>query len=475
MTDGGETPGTAPRLSVTGTPVADRRGQWSWALFDWANQPFFTLITTFIFAPYFASFVVGDAVRGQEYWGYGQAVAGFCIALGSPILGALADAGGPRKPWVFGFQAICVAACLLLWWAVPAASDSVVFYVLVAVVVASLAAEFSIVFVNAMLPGLTSEDRLGRLSGYAWSLGYVGGLVSLFAVLLLFSLPDEPAFGLDKTAHQHDRIVGPLTAVWMLIFIIPMALYTPDARPSGRPMGEVVRTGLGELWATLRQTMHYRNAMLFLLARMVYNDGLAAIFAFGGIYAAGIFGWTTINLGIFGIILTIMAAIGAFIGGWLDDRIGSKRAIQLAVAGLAIGTLGIVSISTEELGGGQRLDTMLFVIQDTVPAPEEGAMFTTMAEYIFLAFGILIGICGGPAQAASRTLVARLTPPELSGKFFGLYALSGKATAFVAPFAVAALTGLYNSQRAGLVVIIVFLVVGLLMLFPVREERTEAP
>jgi len=224
----------------------------------------------------------------------------------------------------------------------------------------------------------------------------------------------------------------------------------------------------------LKSLRHYRNVMLFLIARMIYFDGLSAIFAFGGIYAAGIFGWSTTNLGVFGIILIIFAALGAMVGGWLDDRIGSKRTILLAVAGLIIATLGIVSITVDGLGTEGRQDTVLYFIQYQVVASGEG-MFTTRAEQIFLLFGIMVGMFGGPAQAASRTMVSRLVPVEKIGEFYGLYALSGKATAFIAPLVVALITGMLQSQRAGIAAIVVFLALGLLLMLPVREERAKRP
>lgn len=459
-------------LTLTGGRPARPLGQFSWALFDWANQPYFTLITTFIFAPYFTSHVVGDAVRGQELWGYGQAVAGLCIALLSPVLGSMADAAGPRKPWIIVFQAMCVMACALLWLATPGAADRELLWILALVVLASLGAEFATVFNNAMLPGLTSQARLGRLSGYAWALGYLGGLVSLGFVLGGFSLPDVPLFGLDKASHEHDRMVGPLSAVWMLIFVLPLFLFTPDAPHSGLGRGQAARQGLRQLAGTLRNLQRYRNIMWFLVARMIYFDGLSAIFAFGGIYAAGSFGWTTTNLGIFGIILTIFAAIGAVAGGWLDDRFGSKKTIVLSVVGLIVATLGIVSIAVDGLGTPARTDTIFFFVHYAVAAPADG-MFNTLTEQIFLLFGVLVGIFGGPAQAASRTMVSRLAPPEMIGEFYGLYALSGKATAFIAPLAVALITGMTQSQRAGVAAILVFLVLGLLLMFPVREERSR--
>ena len=459
-------------MTITGLEPASRLGRFSWALFDWANQPYFTLITTFIFAPYFATHIVGDAVRGQELWGYSQAIAGLCIAVLSPVMGAMADAAGPRKPWIVCFQLICVVACAGLWMAMPGATDTNLVWIIGLVVISSLGAEFATVFNNAMLPGLVARSELGRLSGQAWALGYLGGLLSLAFILGCFSLPDAPLFGLDKINHEHDRIVGPFSAVWMVVFVLPLLLFTPDAMPSGISRRQAASKGLRHLASTLREVSHYHNIMLFLLARMTYFDGLSAVFAFGGIYAAGSFGWTTTDLGIFGIILTIFAAVGAFIGGWLDDRIGSKRTILYAVVGLIIATIGIVSIAVEGLGTDGRRDTVLFFIQYAQPTPAEG-MFTTLSEQLFLVFGIMIGVFSGPAQAASRTMISRLAPIEKIGEFYGLYALSGKATAFVAPFAVAAVTGFTQSQRYGVAVILVFLILGLLLMLPVREERSQ--
>ena len=235
--------------------------------------------------------------------------------------------------------------------------------------------------------------------------------------------------------------------------------------------GQVVIAGLADLKRTLAKALGYKNVLLFLIARMAYQDGLSAVFAFGGIYAAGIFGWTITNLGIFGIILTMAAGIGAVLGGHLDDRLGAKLTIQISLWGLIIGTIGVVSISTEALSGGGRIDTVLFFLTFENASLSPGAMFQSKAEWVFLIFGILIGICGGPVQAASRAMVARLVPPHEIGKFYGLYALSGKATAFAAPFTVAWLTAAYASQRAGVAVIIVFFAAGFLLLLPVRQER----
>ena len=441
-----------------------RLGKFGWAMFDWANQPFFTLITTFIFAPYFVSFVVGDAVRGQAMWGYTQAGAGVIIAVVAPFLGSIADAGGPRKPWIGAFTALGVAGSFLLWYATPGVDSDGLAFTMAMIVVATIGVEFAIVFNNAMLPSLAGDRRMGLLSGFGWGLGYVGGLVALIIVLLGFSLPEAPLFGIDKAAHEHDRLVGPLSGLWFAVFVIRLFVWTPDTARRGLGAAAAVRQGVGIFVETLRALPRYRNVALYLVARMIYYDGQSAIFAFGGIYAAGLFGWTTTELGLFGIILVVFAAVGAFVGGWLDDRMGSKRFIALSVVGLIAGTLGVVSMS----------DGVAFFVLDVGMPTAGSGKFASEAERIFLTITVVLALFGGPAQAASRTLLARVAPASMMGEFFGLYALSGKATSFMAPLAVALLTSAFASQRAGISVILVFLVVGLGLLLFVSEERAPA-
>ncbi|WP_119422504.1 MFS transporter [Desertibaculum subflavum] len=438
-----------------------RLGRFGWAMFDWANQPLFTLISTFIFGPYFAATVVGNPVEGQALWGYAQSMAGLMIAVLSPVLGAIADQTGPRKPWIAAFQVVCIVASALLWFAVPNAPTGTLLLVMLAVVALTVGAECSIVFNNAMLPGLVPKDRIGRLSGSAWALGYLGGLVTLGIILGGFSLPEQPLFGLDKSTHEHARIVGPFTAVWIMLFIAPLFLFTPDTPRRTRDYDEAMRKGLKALVATLRELRHYRNILIFLLGRMASYDGLNALFVFGGIYAAGIFGWSITELGLFGILLNVIAAIGAFLGGRADDRFGSKITIQVATVGLMVAAFGIVSMTR---------DSVFFSIAVDGPNPNDG-LFASTAERIFLVFGVIIGACGGPMQAASRTMMARLSPPEMIGEFYGLHALSGKATAFLAPAVIAALTQLSDSQRVGIASILAFLAVGFALTMLVREEQ----
>ncbi|HYI05204.1 MAG TPA: MFS transporter, partial [Reyranella sp.] len=317
---------------------ASKLGQYSWALFDWANQPFFTVITTFIFSQYFANVMIGDPIKGQADWAFTQSTSGIIIAVLSPFLGAMADAGGRRKPYIFFFQCLVAIGCVTLWWAYPHRLE-LVSLIGWAVVVATIGAEMSIVFNNSLLPTIVRPERMGRLSGFGWGLGYCGGLLALFAVLIvsrpsMFGLAanDQPLFGLDPETYTVERLVGPASVVWLALFVIPMFLFTPDGNQQRRlSLVDAAKDGGRALLHTVVKLRHYRNVLLYLLAFMLYNDGLAAIIAFGGIYAAAIFGWDTVTIGIFGIIVTIFAIPGAFLGGWVDDRIGSKRTVQLAV------------------------------------------------------------------------------------------------------------------------------------------------
>ena len=433
---------------------ASKLGQFSWALFDWANQPFFTVVTTFIFAPYFANVMIGDAVAGQTAWAFTQSASGIIIALLSPFLGAMADAGGQRKPYVFAFQLLLFVGCACLWWAYPHRPD-LAGPVGWAVIAATVGAEMSIVFNNAQLPNIVRPERFGWLSGFGWGLGYVGGLIALFAVLgFQFTRGVDPAFTLE-------RLTGPASSLWLAVFVLPMFLFTPDHAPRHLSALEAARQGGRALLGTVRKLGHYRNTLTFLIAFMLYNDGLAAIIAFGGVYASAIFGWTTTTLGIFGIILTVFAIPGAFLGGKLDDRLGSKRTVQLAIAGVIVATLGIVSVTA---------DSVLFVVPADPPSATRG-LFGSLQEKVFMAFALLLGFCMGPMQAASRTLVGRLAPEGMSGEFYGLFALSGRATAWMAPLLIGILTATTHSNRLGVACVLIFLVLGFALFARVREER----
>ena len=438
---------------------ASKLGQYSWALFDWANQPFFTVVTTFIFAPYFANVMVGNAVEGQAAWAFTQSTSGILIALMSPFLGAMADAGGRRKPYIFTFQLLLGLGCAALWWAHPGRPD-LIGPISAAVIVATIGAEMSIVFNNAQLPHIVRPERMGWLSGFGWGLGYCGGLIALFIVLAL----DERALsGLDTRPYVVERLVGPASALWLAVFVIPMFLFTPDTADQKLTLWQAARHGGRSLLDTVKKIRRFGNALRYLIAFMLYNDGLASIIAFGGVYAAATFGWSTVTLGIFGIVLTVFAIPGAFLGGRLDDRFGSKRTIQVATLGVIVATVGIVSVSA---------DRVFFVVPASELLATRG-LFGSLQERVFMGFALLLGFCMGPMQAASRTMIGRIAPEGMSGEFFGLFALSGRATAWMGPLAIGIVTTASQSNRLGVACVLIFLVLGFVLLWWVREERAK--
>ena len=409
-------------------------GLFSWCLYDWANSAFPTVITTFVFSAYFTEAIATDKITGTSQWGYAISLSGLSVALLSPLFGAVADHGGRRKPWLFLFTLLCIGASVLLWLARPDAA-----YVIMALTLAALANfafEMGMVFYNAMLPDLVPRQRIGRLSGWGWGLGYAGGLVCLGLILVLLVQAETPIFGLDKESFEHIRATGPMVAIWMAVFAAPFFLWTPDRPDQGISFAAALKRGIVTLIDTFRWVREYNQIVRFLLARMMYTEGLNALFAFGGIYAAGTFGMEFDELILFGIALTVTAGLGAAAFAWVDDRIGPKRTILIAVTGLAV--LGAV---------------LLFV--------EGKALFWT--------FALPLGIFVGPAQAASRTMMARLAPPRMMTEMFGLYALSGKATAFLGPALLAWMTIVFASQRAGMAVIMVFFLLGLVLLMGVAD------
>ena len=428
----------APTQEVLGSDGSrtPRRALFSWCLFDWANSAFPTVITTFVFAAYFTESVAADPVSGTSQWGYAMSISALAVAIMGPVLGAIADHAGPRKPWILLFSVICVAATTMLWFVRP--DTSWVLWALVFVGLANFAFEMGMVFYNAMLPELAARARMGRISGWGWGLGYAGGLACLGLVLAGFIQPEVPWFGLDKASAEHVRATAFLVAAWFAIFSVPFFLFTPDTRTRGLAPAEAIRRGLSTLAATFAHVRDYADIARFLLARMIYTDGLNTLFAFGGIYAVGTFGFTFAELITFGIAMNVTAGIGAALFAWVDDRIGPKRTVLISVAALTV------------LGGG------LLVVE---------------SKALFWALGLPLGIFVGPAQAASRSYMAHLAPAHLRTEMFGLYALSGKATAFLGPAALAWATTAAGSQRVGMATIVVFLAIGMVLLLPVPDAR----
>jgi UMF1 family MFS transporter len=411
-------------------------GVFSWCLYDWANSAFGTLVTTFIFAPYFISQVAESPTEGTVLWGQTSSLAALCVALLSPPLGAIADKGGRRKVWLLSFTGACAFFACGLYWVEP--SSAYVILALCLFALAAIASDVSLVFYNAMLPTLVPRDRIGRVSGWGWSLGYFGGIFSLAATLFLFVGDGAPLASLDTGKAEAVRATVFLAAGWYVLFALPLFFFTPERRGAGLPARKAIAAGFKTLWRTFAEARRYGTILRFLIAFLFYANGFVTLFAFGGIYAAGTFGMTMDEVIAFGIALNVAAGLGAVAFGWVDDRIGPKRTILIALSGLV-------------------LSGSILVLTDS--------------KSVLWALGIVLGLFVGPAQSASRSFMARLAPKAMENEMFGLYALSGKATAFAGPLAMAFFTDIFESQRAGMASILLFFACGFVLLLPVREPR----
>ncbi len=419
------------------TPTEVSKGMWSWAMFDWANSAFFVIVQTFVFAAYFQRSIAADSITGTEQWGNMVSAAGLLIAFTAPVLGAIADKAGRRKPWIAAFSLMSIVASFLLWYAEP--STEFLVYALVVTFIATVGAEYAFIFYNAMLPDLVPPSHLGRWSGWSWGMGFAGGLVCLLGALYLFIETGGAWLGLDTESLEHIRATFVFTALWYLIFSIPMFLRTPDVPSSGESLSTVVKQGFEQLKNSIKEARNYANIYRFLLARMIYNDAVILIYAFGGIYAAGTFGMDESQIIIFGIGLNITAGLGAVGFAWLDDKSGSKKTIMISLVGLIIPVTAILFVE----------DILWFWI-----------------------WGLMLGIFFGPVQAASRTLIGRLAPEDKRTEMFGLFAFSGKATAFIGPKLLGWVTVLFASQRVGMSVVLVLLAAGLVLMLRVQEPTT---
>jgi UMF1 family MFS transporter len=422
---------------VTAVSAPDRRVVAAWCIFDWASNAWPTVISTFVFSAYIIRGVAPTPEIGTAWWGTGTALAALAIAVISPVAGAVADRTGRRKPWIAAFTLLTVAVSASLWFVEPDAAFLAWGVALCALGI--FAFELTQVFYNAMLADIVPRPWLGRVSGWAWGLGYAGGLGCLGLCLGLLVLPDPPLLPLDPAAQEPVRATAFIVAAWFALFSLPFFRGVPDRPSSGvRPLA-AARTGLVQLARALGSLRrHNRRIAHFLIARMLYTDGLNTLFSFGGVYAAGTFGMGFRETLMFGIALNVAAGSGAAAFAWVDDWIGPKRTIVLALLGLIVSGSAALLVETQ---------TGLYVA------------------------GCFIGVFLGPAQAASRSLMARLAPEAERAEMFGLYALSGKATAFVGPALVGWVTVLAGSQRVGMATILLFFLAGLGLLLTLRVPR----
>lgn len=413
----------------------ERRRIFVWCLFDWANSPYTTLVVTFVYSAYFAQTFAPDVVTGTAWWSRAVAIAGLVVALLAPPLGAAADRGGLRLRFLAATTSLCVLATAALTFVAPDGMQAALL-ALTLFVLADIGFELGMLFYNALLPTIAPPDRLGRVSGFGWALGYAGGLVVLVLALVGLVQPQQPWFGIPREAGFNYRATCLLAAVWLAVFALPLFLSLREERRSGAPVG--LSSAFHELAATLRNLRNYRDAALFIVARLLFNDGLITVFAFGGIYAAGTFGMSLGEVIQFGIAINVAAGAGAFLFGFVDDRMGGKRTVLVSCGALAAATALAVWAPTRAW---------------------------------FWVAGMLIGVFAGPNQAASRSLMARFAPPGRENEFFGFFAFSGRLTAFAGPTLLGIATQVFHSQRAGVATILVFFLLGGGLLLAVDEQR----
>lgn len=414
----------------------------AWCFYDWGSSAFSVIVTTFVFATYFTKAVAENEATGTASWGYAMSLAAIAIAVLGPVCGAIADRAGRRMPWLMGFTVISAGATMALWTVAPAPDHA--FQGLVLAVIGTIAFELAMVFYNATLTDVAPTGMTGRISGWGWGLGFIGGLVALAISLVVFVQPDPALFGLDRSESEHIRAIPVLVGIWMIVFALPMFLMVPDRlrEDHALTLPKAIVEGLNALRLTLRQIRSYKTIVIFLTARMFYTDGLNTLFAFGGIFAATAFGMQSDEVLLFAISLNATAGIGAAGMALLDDRLGPKPVIACSVAAIAV------------------FGAAMLLVED---------------KTTFWLLGLGIGAFVGPAQASSRSLMARISPPALQGEFFGLFAFSGKITAFMGPALLALAVDLTGSQHWGMATIIPFLLIGLGLLAFVKTARPQDP
>ncbi len=443
--------------------VSAKKRIWGWWFFDWASQPYNTLLLTFVFGPYFSEVArahfaaqgMGAEAAGaaaQTYWGWGQTLSGVIIALLAPVLGAIADGSGKRMVWIWIFSALYFIGSWGIWYLLPDGGG--LFQAMVWFSIGLIGMEFATIFTNAFMPELTEDGDMGKVSGTGFAFGYLGGIIALVIMLLLLAesgatgktlIGISPLFGLDPALREGTRAVGPFTAIWYAVFMIPFFLWVREGKGSRRSVK--IGAAMADLWRLIRSMKQRQSLAAHLISSMFYRDSLNALYAFGGIYASGVLGWSITRIGVFGIVAASSGVLFSWLGGKMDSSRGPKPVINLSMYVLIAVCLVIAGMSREAFYG--------LPFADGSPRP----------DYIFYVCGILIGAAGGTLQSASRTMMVFHTTPGRATEAFGLYALSGKATAFIAPFCITIFTAITGSQRIGIAIpLITLFIIGMVLL-----------
>ena len=465
-----------PSQPGLGKPASLSRGGVSWSLFEGGRTPYVILVMIYVFVPYVAMTIIGDPVRGQETISRWSQYAGWFVMLTAPIIGASIDQIGRRKAALALIVAAAVAMMASLWWARADGTGLSITVIMLLLTAISVLLTYSEVLHNSLLVRAAGRQGAHLASGLGLALGAAFAVMVLAFNAWAFVLPGRvdwafvptaPLFGLSQVQHEPERIVGPMAAAIFAIAAVPFFLFSPDARPTGTPVLRGVGVGVVNLWRLLGSMRGHRDAAIFLASRMFFYDGMTAIVVFMGVYASGVMHWGALEMLLYGVLMTLFAVIGGFLARWLDARLGPKRALQIEVS---VTLLGLVA----QLG--MASDRILFFW--TVHDPSRwivwnGPVFRSLPEWIFILAGLLNATFVTAHYASSRTLLTRLTPPDRTGAFFGIYALSGAATSWLAPTLVNRGTQVFHSQQGGFATLTVLLALGLAGLAFIRTDQAD--
>lgn len=451
--------------------ISKRRRIWGWWFFDWASQPYHTLLVTFVFGPYFAGVAAGyftnegldaqeAAARAQTVWANCLTITGLIIAFGAPLLGAMADVSGRRIPWIFVFSVMYAVGSAALWYTLPDGSN--MWLMLSAFGLGFVGAEYALIFINSQLPDLGDDSEVGEISGSGFAFGYFGGLISLAIMLALFVeqangktlIGLDPMFGLDASQQQGTRFVGPFTAGWFVLFMVPYFLWVREDVPTDQT--GTVHEALRLLAKSVSNLRHRVSLASYLGSSMFYRDALNGLYSFGGVYARLVLEWDLIKIGVFGIVSVLAAAGFSWIGGKLDKKLGPKPVILAAIWVLIFVCVTIVMMDRTQIYG--------------IALP----VGSNLPDMVFFGCGVLIGGMGGILQSASRSMMVRHTDPEAPVESFGLYGLSGRATAFAAPLLIGIATTVTGSARLGVSPVVLLFILGLFLMRWVRPEGDQS-
>ncbi len=448
-----------PRFSTGAMTTPDNtapvppRQVWSWAMWDWATQPFNSVILTFVFVSLYlvsdsflpadvAGLDVSDPVKQRALAeltsGYGWVTfwAGIAILVLAPVLGQNADRTGRKKRWLLLATVLLALTQFALFFV--QADPAYFWFGAITVAVGSVFSEIAGVNYNALLVSVSTPRTIGKVSGLGWGMGYIGGILALAIVV---ALTFAGWFGMDTSNGMAYRVIALGCAVWTVVFAIPLFVNVPEqpAQP-GAPRVNFFMSYVELVRDIVALFRTHRPTFWFLLASAVYRDGLAGVFAFGGVLAAVVYGFTANEVMIFGIAANIVAGIATIFAGRLDDRYGARAVIITALSVLI------------------AMAVLVFALHDAGKVP-------------FWIGGLVLSACVGPAQAATRSLLARVSPAGMQGEIFGLYATTGRVASFMAPGLWALFIAWFGATYWGILGIVVVLLVGLILLLFVRLPR----